>query len=141
MDAVDSTHTFAQGDTAPTRHRGQGAAQSFQRSEQRRASETFLYCSKTRASRLSLRGYTLYSLYRTARGLRRWPSLRGTSAWRRRLSKDYTLHGAVHCCESCSSLEAMVSSSKVVATAIVIPNFKHSWACLGGAKSRRPKRP
>ncbi len=46
-------------------------------------------------------GYTLYSLYRTARGLRRWPSLRGTSAWRRRLSKDYTLrstmvlHGAV----------------------------------------------
>ncbi len=43
----------------------------------------------------------MYSLYRTARGLRRWPSLRGTSAWRRRLSKDYTLrstmvlHGAV----------------------------------------------
>ncbi len=28
-------------------------------------------------------GYTLYSLYRTARGLRRWPWLRGTSAWRR----------------------------------------------------------
>ncbi len=30
---------------------------------------------------------------------------------------------------------------ELVATAIVIPNFKHSWACLGGAKSRRPKRP
>jgi len=29
----------------------------------------------------------------------------------------------------------MVSSSKLVATAIVIPNFKHSWACLGGAKT------
>ena len=49
--------------------------------------------------------------------------------------------GAARCRESCSSLEAMVSSSKVVATTIVIPNFKHSWACLGGAKSRRPKRP
>ena len=32
-------------------------------------------------------------------------------------------------------------ATKLVATAIVIPNFKHSWACLGGAKSRRPKRP
>ena len=32
--AVDSTHTFAQGDTAPTRHRGQGAVQSFESSEQ-----------------------------------------------------------------------------------------------------------
>ena len=41
----------------------------------------------------------------------------------------------------CARVRCADNSHTLVAKAIVIPNFKHSWACLGGAKSRRPKRP
>jgi len=91
---VDPTHTDAQGDTAPTRHRGQGAAQSFERSEQRRASETFLYCSKTRLpSRLSrasmsARGLLEHPLPRLRqRGVSSYPSMPASRGTERRRSR------------------------------------------------------
>ncbi len=130
--AVDSTHTDARGHS-PTDREDSAVRKVRPRTRVASAVRASIGLQAKRAARAPTR-FASRNLQVRSRSARRTAE----SSLRTLLRLARTIELMRNCC---ARVRCADNSHTLVAKAIVIPNFKHSWACLGGAKSRRPKRP